>query len=308
MDLTIAEIAALPIPLLRQGLATWVASHVDTTPGAIAALRSALEARLAAASDPALATMLAAFAVAGTDYRLYEADPFARDMTRLYMAALTPTWSAFGLDTLDAWLTSGPARRMVVCNHLSYTDTQLTDSLLALEGRAAFADRLVAIAGPKVYTDAWRRLAAISLNTRKTVQSSAVATEQGSLTAREVATVAIETLRDCERMMDAGYVMLLYPEGTRSRTGRLQPFLRAAGRYLQIPGLSVMPMAQTGSERIFPIDDPIMHPGHVRVAFGAPFVSEAFPGKHGALAEAHARIGALLPAEYQPESQAGAIG
>jgi 1-acyl-sn-glycerol-3-phosphate acyltransferase len=308
MSLTIEQIAGLPVPLLRQGIASWVVSHVDAPPAAIAALQSALEARLERTSDPALATMLAAFGSAGSEYRLYPADPFAREMTRLYMAAMTPTWRVEGLDKLDAWLSSGPARRMVVANHLSYTDTQLTDSLLALEGRAAFADRLVAIAGPKVYTDAWRRLAAISLNTRKTVQSSAVATEQGSLSPRELATIAIETLRDCERLMDQGYVVLLYPEGTRSRTGRLQPFLRAAGRYLQIPGLSVMPMAQTGSERVFPIHDHTMHPGPVRIAFGDPFVAEEFPGKHGALAEAHARMGGLLPEGYAPEVGAGAVG
>lgn len=308
MSLSIAEIAALPVPLLRQGLAPWVASHVVTPPDAVAALQSALQARLDGTSDDALATMLATFAAAGEEWRLYRADPFARDMTRLYMAALTPTWRVEGLDRLDAWLASGPARRMIVCNHLSYTDTQLTDSLLALERHSAVADRLVAIAGPKVYTDAWRRLAAISLNTRKTVQSNAVATEQGSLSPRELATIALDTLRDCERMMDDGYIVLLYPEGTRSRTGRMQPFLRAAGRYLQIPGLSVLPMAQTGSERIFPIDDPMMHPGPVRIAFGSPFVGEDYPGKHGALAEAHARIGALLPPEYQPEPGAAAVG
>ncbi len=311
MSLSIEEIASLPVPLLRQGLAPWVASHVVTTPDAAAALQSALQARLDATSDHALATMLATFAAAGDAWRFHAADPCARALTRVYMAAMTPTWSAEGLEKLDAWLASGPARRMVVCNHLSYTDTQLTDSILALEGRAAFADRLVAIAGPKVYTDPWRRLAAISLHTRKTVQSSAVATEQvagAPQSARELATIAIETLRECERLMDEGYVVLLYPEGTRSRSGRLQPFLRAAGRYLQIPGLSVLPMAQTGSERVFPIDDPRMHPAPVRIAFGEPFVTEAYPGKQGALAEAHARIGGLLPEAYRPEPVAPSVG
>ncbi|MFN7147620.1 MAG: lysophospholipid acyltransferase family protein, partial [Myxococcota bacterium] len=236
--------------------------------------------------------------------RLYPAVPFARDMTRLYMRALTPTWRVVGADRLDAWAEGGPARRMIVCNHLSYTDTQLTDSILCLEGRAALADRLVAIAGPKVYTDAWRRLAAISLNTRKTAQSSAVATEQGALGPRELAAIAFETLEDCARLMDEGYVVLLYPEGTRSRTGRMQPFLRAAGRYLQIPGLRVLPMVQTGSEKVFPIDDPLMYPNEVRIAFGDAFLAADHPGKHGALAEAHRRMVAELPPAYRPEDGA----
>ncbi len=308
MSLTIEQIASLPVPLLRQGLVPWVASHVAADPERLAALQAGLQAEVDATSDEGLATLLATFATAGDGYRHFLADPCARRLTRAYMAKLTPTWSAEGLDRLDAWLTSGPARRMLVCNHLSYTDTQLTDSLLAVEGRAAFADRLVAIAGPKVYTEAWRRLAAISLNTRKTVQSSTVATKQDALSPRELAVVAIETLRDCERLMDEGYIVLLYPEGTRSRTGHFQPFLRAAGRYLQIPGLSVMPMAQTGSEHVFPIDDPQMHPGHVRMAFGEPFAGEAHPGKLAALTEVHARIAAALPPAYRPEPGSPPVG
>jgi 1-acyl-sn-glycerol-3-phosphate acyltransferase len=306
----IEQIANLPVPVLRAALPDWVASHLAGDPAAVARVRAALQARLDATSDPALAALLATFATAGDAYRLYPADPFARGMTRTFMAALTPTWRAEGLDQLDTFLAAGPSRRMVVCNHLSYTDTQLTDSLLVLEGRAAFADRLVAIAGPKVYTDPWRRLAAISLNTRKTAQSSAVATEQGALGARELAAVALDTLRDCERLMDEGYVVLLYPEGTRSRTGRLQPFLRASGRYTAIEGLQILPMVQTGSERVFPIDDPLMHPGEVRIAFGAPFVAADFPGRHGhgALAEASARMAALLPEAYRPPEGQGAIG
>ena len=142
---------------------------------------------------------------------------------------------------------------------------------MLFRSRSPIADRLIAIAGPKVYTDAWRRLAAISLNTRKTAQSSAVATEQEALDARALATVAFETMEDCARLMDDGSIILLYPEGTRSRTGRLQPFLRAAGRYLRIEGLRVLPMAQSGTDRIYPIDDPLMHPATVSLAFGEPF-------------------------------------
>ncbi len=306
MTPSIEQIAALPVSTLRAVLPAWVASHAALPPDALAALQAALQARLDATSDDELATLLATFATAGEQYRLYPAVPFARGMTRTYMSALTPTWRVEGLDRLDAWASRG-GRRMVVCNHLSYTDTQLTDSILCLEGRHAVADRLVAIAGPKVYTDAWRRLAAISLNTRKVAQSSAVATEQGALGPRELAQIAFDTLEDCTRLMDEGWIVLLYPEGTRSRTGRLQPFLRAAGRYLQIPGLQVIPMAQTGSERVFPIDAPKMYQDHVRIAFGEPFASADHPGKHGALAEAHRRVAALLPPEYRPASDAPAV-
>jgi 1-acyl-sn-glycerol-3-phosphate acyltransferase len=307
MSPSIEDIARLPIPVLRSLLPSWVAGHAELPPDETAALEAALRARTDAASDADLQGLLDTFATAGDEYRLYPAHPFARDMTRLYMATLTPTWDLVGRDALERFLTTGPRRRMVVCNHLSYTDTQITDSLLVLAGLRDFADRLVAIAGPKVYTDAWRRMAAISLNTRKTAQSSAVATEQGALSPRELAAVAFETIADCERRMDEGYIVLLYPEGTRTRTGRLQPFLRAASRYCSVPDLQILPMGQAGCEHIYPIGAQRMEKAHVRMAFGERFVSADFPGKTTALAEAHRRVAELLPEAYRPAGGEPAI-
>jgi 1-acyl-sn-glycerol-3-phosphate acyltransferase len=94
--------------------------------------------------------------------------------------------------------------------------------------------------------------------------------------------------------MDEGWIPLLYPEGTRSRTGALQPFLRAAGRYLAIPELSVLPMAQVGTENVFPIDATTMAPAPVTMRFGDWFPTSGHPGKTGALDEAWSRVAALV--------------
>lgn len=308
MTPTIEQVAALPIPTLRAALPTWVSGHCVAAEPDVAAIRDALDRHMTTASDAELTELLGLFAVAGDEYRMYPAVPFARAMTRIFMRELVSGFSLEGRAHLLQFLDGGPRRRLIVCNHLSYTDTQISDVVLHEAGFTHAADRLVAIAGPKVYTDAWRRLAAISLNTRKTVQSSTVATEQGALTGRELATIALETLHDCVRLMDEGYIVLLYPEGTRSRSGQLQPFLRAAGRYLQIEGLHVLPMGQTGTESVFPIDDPLMYPSPVRVAFGPEFASADFPGKTGALAEAHRRLVDVLPEAYRPDIGAPAVG
>jgi 1-acyl-sn-glycerol-3-phosphate acyltransferase len=307
MQVTIQTLAELPVPVVRTMLPDWVAAHVDATPDVHAAMRTRVEAVVAAASDEDLRRLQATFASAGEGYRLHPANPVARAVTRAFMSFLSPGWVVDDLERLDRFLTEGPRRRVLVCNHLSYTDTQLTDSILCMAGRVAVADRLVAIAGPKVYTDPWRRMAAIALNTRKTAQSSAVATEQAALGPRELAAVAFETIRDCERLMDEGYLILLYPEGSRSRTGQLRPFLRAASRYLQLPDTQILPIAQTGSEGVFPIDSPIMHPLPVRIAVGHPFASSTFPAKGTALAEAHARVAALLPEPYRPDPDDAAL-
>jgi 1-acyl-sn-glycerol-3-phosphate acyltransferase len=293
MSLTVQDIAGLPLDTLRAALPDWVVSHAALPSGRAAGLRAELRAVVAGFADDQLEDLRAAFAVAGDEYRFYAAHPVARAITRLFMPAVLPGASAGGLDRLDAFWAL-PGRRLIVCNHLSYADTQVTDALLHVFGRSAIADRLVAIAGPKVYTEPWRRMATVALNTRKTAQSIQVATEQDSVGARQLALIALETIADCTRRMDEGWIPLLYPEGTRSRTGALQPFLRAAGRYLAIPELSVLPMAQVGTENVFPIDATTMAPAPVTMRFGDWFPTSGHPGKTGALDEAWSRVAALV--------------
>lgn len=308
MELSAVDVASLPLGVIRAFLPDWVARHVEAGPEVHGPMRADIEALLRATPDAALEAMRDAYRDAGETYRLYRADPAARQLTRAFMRRVVAGVDIEGRDRLARFLAEGPRRRMIVANHLSYTDTQVTDVVLAEHGLDPLAARLVAIAGPKVYTDPWRRMAAIALNTRKTAQSSAVATEQDAIGVRELAAIAHQTIEDCARLMDDGWVILLYPEGSRSRTGRLRPFLRAAARYLHLPDLQVLTMAQTGTERIFPIDDPMMHPGPVRLAFGEPMDTSAFPGKTGPLAEAHARLCASLPETYRPEPGEPAVG
>jgi 1-acyl-sn-glycerol-3-phosphate acyltransferase len=303
MDLSLEQIAALPLPMVRSFLPDWIASHVDAPPVVLDGIRRDVRARIAASTEEEMRAMQAVFFSAGEEYRLYPASPFARDCTRAFMAHLLDPGEVEGRAGLEQFLGEGPTRRMIVCNHLSYTDTQITDVILLKHGLSAVADRLVAIAGPKVYTDPWRRMAAIALNTRKTAQSSAVASEQDALGPREIAMIARDTIADCERLMDEGWIVLLYPEGTRSRTGRLQTFLRAAARYASLPGLQILPMVQTGTEQVYPIGSTQMYPGHVRATFGQPFRAEDHPGKIGSLTEVHHRMAGLLPERYRPDGE-----
>lgn len=292
MALSVQDLAALPAERVRQFLPQWIGGHVDAPETILGPMREELAAVLASLSESDLESMREAFHVAGEEFRLYPANPSARRISRGFMHHVALGGAIVGGAHLPAFLAQ--RRRVVVANHLSYADTQATDSVLHQQGHTDLADRLVAIAGPKVYTSAWRRIAAIGLNTRKTAQSTAVATEQGALSPRELAVVALETIADCERRMDEGWIILLYPEGTRSRTGELQPFLRAAGRYLQIPGLQVMPMAQTGTGALYAVDAEKMTPHPVQVAFGPSFATDDFSGKSGALDEAERRVRALL--------------
>ena len=283
-------IANLPPELLAQALPPWMAGQIQGAPDLSAAAEARLQGILKSTNPAEIVAMQQYFAQAGEDWHFYPADPLARRLSRAFMPLLLQP-EVDGANHLDAFLADGPRRRMIVCNHLSYTDTQTTDAVLATLGYAA-ADRLTAIAGPKVYTDPWRRVAAISLNTRKTPQSGAVATEL-NLPPREVARLALEAIDDCARLMDEGWIILLYPEGTRSRDGQLQPFLRAAARYCSLPDLQILPLAQTGTDLIFPRDESGMYAGVVRLRFGEAILSD--PGKTVTLDRCREAVGGLMP-------------
>ena len=292
---------------IRAAIPRWAAAHVEAAPGAQRGIAGDIARIMDGADDAALNELLEAYRVAGETYRFFPGVPLARRMSRALINGAVLDVDVQGLAHLDAFLADTGRRRLVVCNHLSYADTQVTDLVLARLAREGLADRLVAIAGPKVYNDAWRRWAAVALNTRKTAQSSSVATDQDSLSPRALATIARETLEDCNRLMDEGWVVLLYPEGTRSRDGRLQPFLRAAGRYLQLHDVRILPVGITGTEHVHPRDAERMIPSDVGIAFGPAFDGDdasarelGIDARRGALAEAHTRIAALLPAAYRP--------
>lgn len=297
MSLSIELVASLEPALIRIGLPPWVAGRLANFPEGKARAEGLLAELLQQCSDADIQQLQAAFAEAGEGFRLFPADPLARRISRIFLREMTRAHEAVGLEALEHFLHTGPSRRMIVCNHLSYTDTQVTDTVLDQLGLSSVADRLVAVAGPKVYTEPWRRMAAVALNTRKTPQSTAVATEI-TLSPRQVAKLAIEAIEDCARLMDEGKIILLYPEGTRSRTGQLGSFLRAAARYTSVSDLQILPLAQSGTERIFPIDDPDMYASPVRLAFGSAI--PPLPGRNDALEASWNALADLLPDAYKP--------
>jgi 1-acyl-sn-glycerol-3-phosphate acyltransferase len=70
-----------------------------------------------------------------------------------------------------------------------------------------------------------------------------------------------EAIRTARELLDAGEAVVMFPEGTRSRDGRLRPAFPGAGSLALQPGITVVPAAVWGSQRRF---------GPIRVVFGPP--------------------------------------
>jgi long-chain acyl-CoA synthetase len=60
------------------------------------------------------------------------------------------------------------------------------------------------------------------------------------------------SLAHCGDLVDAGYSILIFPEGTRSPDGRLQPFKAGTGLLARELGVPVLPVRLEGLHAILP--------------------------------------------------------
>jgi 1-acyl-sn-glycerol-3-phosphate acyltransferase len=76
-----------------------------------------------------------------------------------------------------------------------------------------------------------------------------------------------------------GQSVLLFPEGTRSRDGRLLPF-KKGGFHLAIDaGVSIVPVALAGTNLAMPPGSLLLRPGRARVTIGEPIATDGLGGR-----------------------------
>jgi 1-acyl-sn-glycerol-3-phosphate acyltransferase len=257
---------------------------------------AAVAAALELESETTIHAALRSYADLGQRFQLYPALPLAANAGRAFVAALISKWEISGGEHLRQASNRGPV--FILSSHLSYADSQFTDAALVASLGSEFADRLVFVAGPKVYEDPFRRMAAAGLNTLKTAQSARLAHNEADLSPLQVARVAIATVKHARELAAGGQFPLLYGEGSRSRDGRLSSFLRGIARYPQ-PGALLIPFALSGTERAFPVHQPYLFDSPIRLRIG-PAVEVIGKNALPALEEAWHRIAAMSPPEYQP--------
>ena len=107
------------------------------------------------------------------------------------------------------------------------------------------------------------------------------------------------------KMMSAHWAALTR---CRSRSGRLAPFIAGVHRYLNMPGLQVVPLAVIGTQAIMPVGARCVRPGPVSLSFSTPIaVNEESPSKHS-LERAYHQISRLLPPSHRPLSGQAPVG
>ncbi len=230
-------------------------------------IRVALEQEIDAAGPEAVMTLQARL-TADDGWAYYPPDPLARRIHHLLAGRFLSADSRVAGTCHLAGVQTAPLA--IFANHLSYADANVIEIMLRRAEGAAIAERLTAIAGPKVFTSRQRRFSSLCFGTIKVPQSTEVSSEDAVLNLRDVARAARCAIDVASARLRAADALLLFGEGTRSRTGGMQPMLAGVARYLGVPGTWVLPVGLTGSETLFPVGDPTIRPAQVTMQIGPP--------------------------------------
>ncbi len=123
---------------------------------------------------------------------------------------------------------------------------------------------------------------------------------------------ALESLNLAAKRISAGSSVLIFPEGTRSRDGKLQPFKAGAILLAIRSGVPVVPIAFNNTSRLLPKGKLLPAPGEIVIRIGKPIPTAQFTprDKQALAAILHDKVAQLLdpihlPAEEPEPSKIG---
>jgi len=304
-ELSLEAFEGLDLASARRLIPPWLGAFVAGPPEHAALSERAAADVIDGLSDDQISDALHCLATTGAEYGFYAADPAARALTRAYMGSITAQSPVVGVERLRSAMDKGPV--LLLCNHLAYCDTVFKDLALVRAGAPDLAERLIAIAGPKVYDTPFRRMASLVIGTIKTAQSTAIAHSKSELTPRQVAEIAVGTVRLAQAKMREGGLVVLYGEGSRSRDQRFGPFIKAIRKYAQFEGALLVPVALSNIDQLMPVGQHQMHHGSGSMQIGEGISVDEF-GAMDAIFQAWGQIADMLPEHHKPHAHVSCWG
>jgi 1-acyl-sn-glycerol-3-phosphate acyltransferase len=146
----------------------------------------------------------------------------------------------------------------------------------------------------------------LCFGTIKTPQSSAVSTDEATMSPRDVARAARQSIDVAHERLRLGDALLVFAEGTRSRTRALQGLLTGAARYLEGPDAWVLPVGIIGTDAMFPIGEDVLHRVRIEIQVGRPFAARVLQKLAGGDRQVMMNAVGLAIAELLPAAYRGA--
>jgi 1-acyl-sn-glycerol-3-phosphate acyltransferase len=118
---------------------------------------------------------------------------------------------------------------------------------------------------------------------------------------RESPTQAVAVIRQVKALLDAGISVIFFPEGTRTRDGRLQEFKPGGFAIAVEAEVPVVPITVKGSGAIWPPGGMDIRPGEVEVIFNEPIQVDARLNKKAARTALLTQVRESIAAQLQEE-------
>lgn len=158
---------------------------------------------------------------------------------------------------------------IILANHLSHSDHPTLARAFREKGFPDLAERLVFVAGmrfkdefiAKIFNNAYAR----------TLVATPTSQPQTEEEKRVSQMINLKGFFEVSRLLNKGNLLVIYPEGTRSRDGKLLTPIAAVARYLENPNLGViLPAGIEGTNNLLPVGKLIPRFKPTKVTFGEP--------------------------------------